>query len=335
MFAAPGSTAATANPPNAGDRPSEEDDVDSMHIRSTERRNPPRTVRPAGVRAVRLIALALVAGFVAAHSVSCTILLPMIADGSGSGSARVVPANQLFEVEPGATMQVSDGDGAVVEGRYLGLSGDSDSAYAIRYTAFLDSATRLALPHLGDTVRFTERSFRRQVEVKQGRFEGFDYRGVLVVVEGANRRRFEMTRLDSLWREDGRGVSGAQLAVYDADHALPSRTMLVIQTSAHDRGGRRRTHRQLVPWESVRFVQAASPNSGVGQAFVAGLLIDAAIIIWVSQPRPEPQPTGCDVPPVIFMSAGPSAFRHVRAADYDFDRWAGVPITRDTLVAAR
>lgn len=300
-------------------------------VRNTARRAP----HIAGIRVGRLVLIALLGSFVAAHTVGCTILLPMIADGSGSGGARVVPANQLFEVEPGATMQVSDGDGFVVEGRYLGLGEDSDSAYAARYAAFHGSTTRLALPAFGETVRFTERSIRRNVDVKQGRFDGFDYRGVLVAVEGSNRRRVEMNRLDSLWCEDGRGVSGAQLASLDADHALPSRTMLTIETRAHGLDGRRRTHRERVPWEQVRFVQAASPNSGVGQAFVAGLLIDAAIVIWLSQPRPKPEPAGCDVPPNIFMGASRSAFRHVRAADYDFDRWAGVPIGRDTLVAVR
>lgn len=287
--------------------------------------------------ALRTIAVLLVAGFLGAHSLGCSFLLPMIASGSDDHTAgRLLPAEDLLQLDTGIRLRIADSSGTRAEGTFRGLSQDSDSAYALRYERFLSGGDGPDVPRLGERARLVPRSILGRIAVHSGRFAGFDYRGLLLSDDAGRVKRFEMVRVDSLWREDGRGVSGLQLASLDADHALPSRTVLLVEESAHDVNGVRRTRRVKVPWESARLVQAVGRGSQAGQALVAGLLIDGLIVYALTRPH-ETRPHGCDIEPFPpgwpFMTR--AELRHVHTVEHDFDRVAGTFVDSGPALASR
>lgn len=298
---------------------------------------PRDTRRPTGASGFRVAGLLLVAGFVAAHSVGCSFLLPLVASGSDDHAAgRLLPAEDLLQIDTGIRLRIADSTGTQAEGTFRGLAPDADSAYAVRYERFLATAAVPGVPRLGETTRLAPRSILGKVAVHSGGFAGFDYRGVLLSDDAGRVKRFEMIRVDSMWREDGRGVSGLQLASLDADHALPSRTMLLVDQSAHDANGVRRTRRVRVPWESARLVQAVGRGSQAGQALLAGLVIDGLIVYALTRPH-EQRSSGCDIEPFPpgwpFMTR--ADLRRVHTVEHDFDRLAGTFVESGPALAAR
>lgn len=293
--------------------------------------------RPAGVLVLRLLAMVLVVGFLAAHSVGCTILFPLVTSQSRSTSrGEIVAAEDLFVLDPGVRLRVSDAEGAVAEGTFRGIARDSMDAYAVRYARLLKRSDRWPLPQLGENVRFVRRSMMPRVEPRVGQFAGFDYRGVLIREDDGAVKRFEMVKVDSLWREDGQGVSGFQLASLDADHELPSRTMLVVEQSAHDADGIRRTQRMRVPWESAHRVESITRVPSTTQAMIAGLAFDTAILVIATRKPAKREPVGCDADlPYGWPFYSSADLRHVHRAESDFDRLAGEFVTDGAALATR
>ncbi len=306
-----------------------------MSSRSLSPRTPARsrTAPTAG----RAAALLLLAGFVGVHGVGCSILLPMAATSSnGRVSGRLLPAEDLLELDTGIRLRIADTSGTQAEGTYRGLAQDSDSAYAERYERYLGSGDAPDVPRLGEATRLVPRSMLGRVAVQSGRFAGFDYRGLLLAGEDGRVKRFEMARVDSMWREDGRGVSGLQLASLDANHELPSRTLLLVDQSAHDANGVRRTSRVKVPWESARQVQAVGQRTSVGTALLVGLALDGLVVYALTRPQPK-QTTGCEAEPFPpgwpFMTQ--ADLRHVHRVEQDFDRVAGAFVESGPALATR
>lgn len=300
-------------------------------------------VAPRG-RAVcwpRLGLMAVVVASVAALTISCAGTAPEVrAYGASARAPRVLPSDELFEVDPGGRVRISDGESVVADGVYTGIGEDSDSAYARRYTAASDRVAALGLPPLGDSVRMAPRSIRRRVAIRTGTFAGFDYLGIRLREANGGVRRVPMAGVDSLWRSDGRGVSGSDLAHHDADHDLPSRTLIMVRQSTHGADGRRRVTTVRVPWESAREVessraQLSSGSNAVGVALVAGL-VGAGIMLWAIGRSIDDAFGECGsniaMPPPPGIA---SELRHLRRATCDFDRFAGSYVEPEATLAVR
>lgn len=313
-----------------------------MHSASMSRMPRPRRQDRAAL--ARVPALLMIATFLFGHAVGCATLLPDFRAGTPNASPpRLMVSERVIQVEPGAHVRIAGDDGGYAEGDYLGVADASDSAYAVRFAAHREALEAANIPALGESIRWAPRSKRGRAAIGTGRFRGFDYLGIRIEQDGGAVRRYPMTQVDSLWRQDGRGISGWQLAHLDADHQLPSYTLLVVRQSAIGPDGRFHVSRVETPWECARSVSApAAPASAshagevVAVALVAGI-VGAAIVIYVVADSMNDAADGCTHALGSMPAPGLSHadLRHVHRAQQDFDRVAGEFVVSGPALAVR
>jgi len=219
---------------------------------------------------------------------------------------RMTRATQtrLFVVLPGARLAVYRSDGTVLRGTYRGMVADVDSAYALRYSEWCDTAhARFHAPHIGESVHISS-SGERSIAEPSGKATFLGFGPGSVHVRWPRSSEPTTVKLDRQHR-----LQDATGSEFTLEYAQQAREPMPVQAIARIISEGTEHHLDLYA-AGIDSIAYGGPNTEYRRAgLVCGVLVDALILGVVAVGSQSASSTSCSPTFGSYVRELPASYR--------------------------